>query len=114
MPLLCFIVPTIIPVYCWNETWGNGYFVPTVLRYVYTLNMTWLVNSAAHMFGNKPYDKLVLFVIVLVLFIELVGFGKNRTCRIFRVKKKPSTKISNFLISCIKKNVMEEELNDIF
>jgi len=27
-----------------------------VLRYVAVLHFTWLVNSAAHMFGNKPYD----------------------------------------------------------
>jgi len=50
-------MPTVIPVVCWNETWLNAYFIPTVLRYVFTLNMTWLVNSAAHLFGNKPYDK---------------------------------------------------------
>ncbi|XP_017758608.1 PREDICTED: acyl-CoA Delta(11) desaturase-like isoform X2 [Eufriesea mexicana] len=59
MPLLCFIVPTIIPVYFWNETWLNAYYIPTILRYVFTLNMTWLVNSAAHLFGNKPYDRFI-------------------------------------------------------
>lgn len=59
MPVFCFILPTVIPVYYWNETWANAYFVPTVLRYVFTLNMTWLVNSAAHMFGNKPYDRYI-------------------------------------------------------
>ncbi|XP_076673223.1 acyl-CoA Delta-9 desaturase-like [Andrena cerasifolii] len=59
MPLLCFVMPTVVPVLCWNETWSNAYFVPTVLRYVFTLNATWLVNSAAHLFGNKPYDKFI-------------------------------------------------------
>ncbi|XP_003694322.1 acyl-CoA Delta(11) desaturase [Apis florea] len=59
MPLFCFVLPTIIPVYGWNETWSNSYFVATVLRYVFVLNMTWLVNSAAHIFGNKPYDKFI-------------------------------------------------------
>ncbi|XP_011698199.1 PREDICTED: acyl-CoA Delta(11) desaturase [Wasmannia auropunctata] len=59
MPLLCFILPTAIPVMCWNETWTNAYFIPTILRYIFTLNMTWLVNSAAHMFGNKPYDRFI-------------------------------------------------------
>ncbi|XP_014472082.1 PREDICTED: acyl-CoA Delta(11) desaturase [Dinoponera quadriceps] len=59
MPLLCFIMPTVIPVFFWDETWSNAYFVPTILRYTFTLNMTWLVNSAAHMFGNKPYDKYI-------------------------------------------------------
>ncbi|CAK9795429.1 Acyl-CoA Delta-9 desaturase [Anthophora quadrimaculata] len=59
MPLFCFILPTVIPVYGWNESWRNAYFVPTVLRYVFTLNATWLVNSAAHLFGNKPYDRFI-------------------------------------------------------
>ncbi|XP_076766441.1 acyl-CoA Delta-9 desaturase [Xylocopa sonorina] len=57
--LFCIVLPTVIPVYCWNETWTNAYFIPTILRYVFTLNMTWLVNSAAHMFGNKPYDRYI-------------------------------------------------------
>ncbi|XP_035732350.1 acyl-CoA Delta(11) desaturase-like isoform X1 [Vespa mandarinia] len=59
MPLMCFILPSIIPMYCWNETFLNSYFIPVVFRYVFTLNMTWLVNSAAHLFGNKPYDKYI-------------------------------------------------------
>ncbi|XP_058810727.1 acyl-CoA Delta-9 desaturase-like isoform X2 [Phymastichus coffea] len=59
MPLFCFVLPTIIPVYCWNESWQNAYFIPTLLRYAFTLNVTWLVNSAAHLFGNKPYDKYI-------------------------------------------------------
>ncbi|XP_076629127.1 acyl-CoA Delta-9 desaturase isoform X2 [Colletes latitarsis] len=59
MPLMCFVMPTVVPVYCWNETWSNAYFVSTILRYVFTLNVTWLVNSAAHLFGNKPYDRFI-------------------------------------------------------
>ncbi|KAJ8675191.1 hypothetical protein QAD02_010977 [Eretmocerus hayati] len=59
MPITCFVIPTVIPVYFWNETWANAYFIPTILRYTFTLNMTWLVNSAAHLIGNKPYDKFI-------------------------------------------------------
>ncbi|XP_039305445.1 acyl-CoA Delta(11) desaturase isoform X2 [Solenopsis invicta] len=55
--LLCFILPTVIPVVFWGETWTNAYFIPTVFRHILTLHITWLVNSAAHMFGNKPYDR---------------------------------------------------------
>jgi len=54
--LLCFYLPTVIPVYFWNETYINSFFTATMLRYVFTLNMTWLVNSAAHIWGNRPYD----------------------------------------------------------
>ncbi|XP_024938272.1 acyl-CoA Delta(11) desaturase isoform X2 [Cephus cinctus] len=59
MPVICFMLPTVIPVYLWNETWTNAYFIPAILRYTFTLNMTWLVNSAAHLFGGKPYDKFI-------------------------------------------------------
>jgi len=54
--LLCFYLPTVIPVYCWGETYCNAFFTATMLRYIFTLNMTWLVNSAAHIWGNRPYD----------------------------------------------------------
>jgi len=53
--LTAFVLPTIIPSYLWGETLTNGYFI-AVMRYVLTLHFTWLVNSAAHLYGNKPYD----------------------------------------------------------
>ncbi|XP_011883209.1 PREDICTED: acyl-CoA Delta(11) desaturase-like [Vollenhovia emeryi] len=59
MPLLCFISPTLIPVVWWNETWINAFYIPAILRYVLTLNITWLINSVAHTVGNKPYDKYI-------------------------------------------------------
>ncbi|XP_047357951.1 acyl-CoA Delta-9 desaturase-like isoform X1 [Vespa velutina] len=59
MPLMCFILPSLVPIYFWNETFLNSYFISVVFRYVFTLNTTWLVNSAAHLFGNKPYDKYI-------------------------------------------------------
>ncbi|XP_063978105.1 acyl-CoA Delta-9 desaturase-like [Diachasmimorpha longicaudata] len=59
MPFMAFVLPTIIPVHFWNETWTNSFFVATLFRYAFTLNMTWLVNSAAHIFGGKPYDRFI-------------------------------------------------------
>ncbi|XP_025199049.1 acyl-CoA Delta(11) desaturase-like [Melanaphis sacchari] len=59
MPVLCFLVPTCVPVFMWGETWSNAWFVATMFRYTFTLNMTWLVNSAAHMWGDRPYDKFI-------------------------------------------------------
>jgi len=59
MPIACFLLPTIIPVYCWGETWTNSWFVATMCRWVFILNVTWLVNSAAHKWGDKPYDAMI-------------------------------------------------------
>uniref|UniRef100_A0A4W4E3H1 Fatty acid desaturase domain-containing protein n=1 Tax=Electrophorus electricus TaxID=8005 RepID=A0A4W4E3H1_ELEEL len=35
----------------------NSYFLASILRYTISLNVAWLVNSAAHMYGNRPYDR---------------------------------------------------------
>ncbi|XP_025404998.1 acyl-CoA Delta(11) desaturase-like [Sipha flava] len=59
MPMLCFIIPTLIPVYCWGESWSNSWFVAAMFRYTFSLNITWLVNSAAHMWGGRPYDRFI-------------------------------------------------------
>lgn len=57
MPILCFLIPTVVPVYLWNESWSSSWYIAGVLRYTLSLNGTWLVNSAAHIWGTKPYDK---------------------------------------------------------
>ena len=36
---------------------SNRYMVAGVLRYCFCLNFTFLVNSAAHLWGTRPYDK---------------------------------------------------------
>ncbi|XP_017026614.3 acyl-CoA Delta-9 desaturase [Drosophila kikkawai] len=56
MPLACFILPTVIPKMCWDESLMCSWFVATMFRWCFQLNMTWLVNSAAHKYGGKPYD----------------------------------------------------------
>ncbi|XP_055447576.1 acyl-CoA desaturase 3 [Psammomys obesus] len=57
--LLCFILPTLVPWYCWGETFRHSLYVATFLRYAVVLNATWLVNSAAHLYGYRPYDKSI-------------------------------------------------------
>ncbi|XP_063290980.1 stearoyl-CoA desaturase [Pelobates fuscus] len=57
--VMCFIVPTVIPWYFWGESFSVAFYVPCLLRYALVLNASWLVNSAAHMFGNRPYDKSI-------------------------------------------------------
>ncbi|KAG8036843.1 hypothetical protein G9C98_004165 [Cotesia typhae] len=56
MLFAAFVLPTMIPVYCWNESWSIS-FRAVIIRYVWLLNATFAVNSFAHMFGNRPYNK---------------------------------------------------------
>lgn len=73
--LVCNIaLPTVIPLF-WNESLLIGYFVPFVLRYAYTLHSTWLVNSVAHMFGNKPYDTNIQPVESVFVSLATIGEG---------------------------------------
>ncbi|XP_046467279.1 acyl-CoA Delta-9 desaturase-like [Neodiprion pinetum] len=60
--LVGFLCPTYLPVFCWNENWWTSFYVAYCLRYVIVLNVTWSVNSVAHMFGTKPYDKRIASV----------------------------------------------------
>lgn len=74
MPLACFIMPTLVPM-LWGESLWNGYFVCAIFRYVYVLNATWLINSVAHMFGNKPYDKNINPVENISVAVTALGEG---------------------------------------
>jgi stearoyl-CoA desaturase (delta-9 desaturase) len=70
----CFILPIMVPYLLWNETmyWC---VVSCLARYVCGLNFTWLVNSAAHMFGNKPYNKKIQPVENFMVSIVAMGEG---------------------------------------
>ncbi|KAK0182153.1 hypothetical protein PV327_000317 [Microctonus hyperodae] len=58
MLFACFALPIVIPVYCWNEAWLISIYA-TIIRYVWLLNATFLVNSFAHMWGNRPYNSKI-------------------------------------------------------
>ncbi|KAI4459859.1 acyl-coa desaturase [Holotrichia oblita] len=58
MLFTAFLVPTAIPMIFWKETFFNAWLL-NLFRYCIGLNTTWLVNSAAHMFGSKPYDRFI-------------------------------------------------------
>lgn len=57
MPIFCFLLPTIIPMFFWGETFKASWYVASIFRYTVSLNVTWLINSAAHIWGMKPFDK---------------------------------------------------------
>ncbi|KAH8399419.1 hypothetical protein KR215_009899 [Drosophila sulfurigaster] len=56
MPICCFVVPMMIPYYFMGTSLKVCFFTCSMLRYCLSLHATWLVNSAAHFYGMKPYD----------------------------------------------------------
>ncbi|CAH0558590.1 unnamed protein product [Brassicogethes aeneus] len=73
--VFCFILPTIIPPLLWNESWFWTFCSTAVVRYCLTLNFTWAVNSAAHLWGNKPYAKNINPSENLTVSIVAMGEG---------------------------------------
>jgi len=53
----CYIMPGMVASYGWGENGWTAFLVASVLRYNWTLHCTWMINSIAHMFGNRPFDK---------------------------------------------------------
>ncbi|CAK1540452.1 unnamed protein product [Leptosia nina] len=82
MPLACFIMPSYVPT-LWGESLWNGYFVCAIFRYVYVLNVTWLVNSAAHKWGSKPYDKNINPVETKPVSLVVLGEGFHNYHHVF-------------------------------
>ncbi|KPM04821.1 hypothetical protein QR98_0032750 [Sarcoptes scabiei] len=80
--LICFIIPTLLPT-LWGETLWNAFFICAAFRYVWTLNMTWLVNSAAHFWGRHPYDNTIKPAENLFTVYGAVGEGFHNYHHVF-------------------------------
>lgn len=52
---MCFVLPGLICM-LWGDNFWNGFWVAGGLRYILVLHFTWCVNSAAHLYGDHPYD----------------------------------------------------------
>jgi len=52
---MCFVFPALVAT-LWGDSFLHGYWVCGALRYIFVLHCTWLVNSAAHFYGDHPYD----------------------------------------------------------
>jgi len=83
MPLACFILPTLAPMYFWSESFVNSFFVATMFRWTFVLNVTWLVNSAAHKWGDKPYDVNIQAVQNPTVAVFALGEGWHNYHHVF-------------------------------
>ncbi|XP_013107785.1 acyl-CoA Delta-9 desaturase [Stomoxys calcitrans] len=75
MPVCCFVLPALFPYYYLGSSLKVCFFVGSMLRYCISLHGTWLVNSAAHFYGMKPYDKNISSVNNKV--VSSITFGEG-------------------------------------
>jgi len=57
--LFALVLPMFVPIYFWGESASMAFFLAVIVRYVTCLHNTWFVNSAAHMFGERPYNEKI-------------------------------------------------------
>jgi stearoyl-CoA desaturase (delta-9 desaturase) len=74
-PLVVFVIPTMVTVYLFEETYTMA-FLQSMVRYCFSLHVTWLVNSAAHILGTRPYnEKIQPRESPLVIVLNVLGEG---------------------------------------
>nr|XP_018907804.1 PREDICTED: acyl-CoA Delta(11) desaturase-like [Bemisia tabaci] len=73
--LLGYIVPTLVPWYFWSEGLWTSHIVAAQLRHVLTSHGTFLINSAAHMWGTRPYDKNINPTENMLVSVASMGEG---------------------------------------
>lgn len=80
---MCFIFPPFVAWYFWGESAWNAFFICAIFRYIIALNVTWFVNSWAHLYGNKPYDQNINPAENFFVTFSAVGEGFHNYHHVF-------------------------------
>lgn len=81
--LLVIAFPIAVPYYFWNENVWLGFWTVFVCRFCTTLNMAYLVNSVAHIYGNRPFDQNINSRESLPVAIGALGEGWHNYHHVF-------------------------------
>ncbi|XP_046740926.1 acyl-CoA Delta-9 desaturase-like [Diprion similis] len=57
--IFCIAIPVAVPVIFWGETLLHAILTQCFIRYVLVLHFIWSVNSVAHLWGDRPYNRLI-------------------------------------------------------
>ena len=77
--LIGFVLPTALPVLLWGESWLYAFALCVGFRHCLSTHNICLINSAAHLYGTKPYNrKLMPSENLFVTYLSL-GEGKFYT-----------------------------------
>ncbi|XP_063924715.1 acyl-CoA Delta-9 desaturase-like [Zophobas morio] len=74
-PILCLVVPAWVSWYYFEEDLYVAWTTTCCLRYVFTLHATWAVNSVAHIWGTKPYNREIKPT--ENVFVSICSFGEG-------------------------------------
>lgn len=81
--LLTIGLPVVVPYYCWSESLWISFWVSFNFRFCINLNIAFCINSVAHMWGQKPYDKNISPVENFPISIASLGEGYHNYHHVF-------------------------------
>ncbi|GAB0096568.1 Acyl-CoA desaturase [Sergentomyia squamirostris] len=81
--LLAIAMPVFVPWYFWQEDLWISFWTMFNLRFCTTLNIAFFVNSAAHMWGQRPYDKSINPAENLAVALAALGEGWHNYHHVF-------------------------------
>ncbi|XP_049960474.1 acyl-CoA Delta-9 desaturase-like [Schistocerca serialis cubense] len=73
--IFSIMLPVAVPIYAWNEQPWISLMLCYFTRAILTLNITWLVNSWAHLYGTRPYNNRI--EPVESDFVSFLSFGEG-------------------------------------
>ena len=62
VPFVCFLLPIMLSVNFFGENFSTALYV-NMARYMFTLHITWSINSVSHIYGDKPFEKYEILMI---------------------------------------------------
>jgi len=57
--VMSYILPVSVPILFWGENYYFSILCAYLMRQVMSVHITFFVNSAAHLFGDKPYNHAI-------------------------------------------------------
>jgi len=81
--IMAILVPMSLYRYVLSASWLEAFCIGAIWLYVQGLHQTWLVNSAAHLWGPRPYDKQINPAENLIVSILGLGEGWHNYHHVF-------------------------------
>ncbi|XP_048000585.1 acyl-CoA Delta(11) desaturase-like [Leguminivora glycinivorella] len=91
-----FLLPALVPYYFWAESFTIAYHI-SLLRLVIFSHVTFCINSAAHKYGYKPYDKNITPTQIPALSFAALGEGYHNYHHVFPYDYKTAELGNNFM-----------------
>uniref|UniRef100_A0A1L8EJ74 Putative fatty acid desaturase n=2 Tax=Haematobia irritans TaxID=7368 RepID=A0A1L8EJ74_HAEIR len=81
--LISIGLPVLVPWHFWGESLWKSFWICFNLRFTTTLNAAFFVNSVAHMWGSRPYDKNISPVESRLVSFMALGEGWHNYHHVF-------------------------------